>query len=913
MLMGKHSALRNARFPIPFINHKLGLGNDMRKSHGEREGDGSFICRRDREDLEDDDAADMLSMDDTSRYSLSRDVLPALGGRSDRRVKLRRFVVSPFDHRYRLWETFLVLLVFYTAWVSPFEFGFIERPHGPLAVTDNVVNGLFAVDIVLTFFVAYLDKISYLLVDEPKRIAWKYVKTWFMLDVISTIPYEVVRSILPPPLEPYGIFTMLRLWRLRRVSCMFARLEKDRNINYFCIRCVKLISVTLFAVHTAGCFYYFIAAHYKNPRDTWIGYGDLHPVNSQEMVFDICYMLFNLGLTSYIIGNMTNLVVHGTSRTRQFRDTIQAASNFAHRNQLPVRLEDQMLAHLCLKYRTDSEGLQQQEFLDSLPKAIQSGISHFLFYSLIDQVYLFTGVSNDLLFQLVAEMKPEYFPPREDVILQNEAPTDLYILVTGAVELIMQRNGVEVVISEAKKVDVIGEIGVLCYRPQLYTVRTKRLSQLLRLNRTSFLNIVQANVGDGTVIMNNLLQHLKERKEPLMEEILKETEHLLARGRMEVPLSLGFAATRDDHQLLHQLLRHGSDPNEADKNGRTAMHIAASLGSERCIALLLEYGGDPNSRDLEGIVPLWDALLGKHEHVARQLMENGASLSSGDIGQFACIAVEQNNLGLLREMVKYGYDLTVPNSSGTTPLHLAVSEGNVEVVKFLLERNANLDKPDADGWTPRALADYQGHEDIKLLFQNVKESSQQPRVSFTGVAEPPQSSFHPRSSRASYISRYSSESAMYPRLSKYSSEPAIAPYATVVNPPVQDGGNWSSNRRRRRASNYQNSLIGIMSAAKAGEKDMISSPHNFANLNRDRGRSRVIISCPDDSITTGKLVLLPDSLEELLMIGSTKFGHSVTRVLTKEGAEIEDIETIRDGDHLILEFDHGPGDSNGPP
>lgn len=30
-------------------------------------------------------------------------------------------------------------------------------------------------------------------------------------------------------------------------------------------------------------------------------------------------------------------------------------------------------------------------------------------------------------------MKAEYFPPKEDVILQNEAPTDLYILVTGAV------------------------------------------------------------------------------------------------------------------------------------------------------------------------------------------------------------------------------------------------------------------------------------------------------------------------------------------------------------------------------------------------------------------------------------------------------------------------------------------------
>lgn len=29
-------------------------------------------------------------------------------------------------------------------------------------------------------------------------------------------------------------------------------------------------------------------------------------------------------------------------------------------------------------------------------------------------------------------MKAEYFPPKEDVILQNEAPNDFYIFVTGA-------------------------------------------------------------------------------------------------------------------------------------------------------------------------------------------------------------------------------------------------------------------------------------------------------------------------------------------------------------------------------------------------------------------------------------------------------------------------------------------------
>ncbi|KAI4380946.1 hypothetical protein MLD38_007074 [Melastoma candidum] len=863
---------------------------------GEGDVDGSRIDREEQ--------SEMMSRDDASHYSLSRGVLPALGGRTDRRTKLRSFILSPFHFRYRLWETFLVILVFYTAWVSPFEFGFLEKPQGPLAITDNVVNGLFAIDIILTFFVAYLDKNSYLLIDEPKKIAWRYVTSWFAFDVISTIPYEIVKSILPSPLKQYGTFNMLRLWRLRRVSNMFARLEKDKNFNYFWVRCAKLIFVTLFAVHIAACFYYFIAAEHKNPQETWIGiamgnfhnkslwqryittiywsittltttgYGDLHPVNTNEMVFDIFYMLFNLGLTSYIIGNMTNLVVHGTSRTRKFRDTIQAASNFARRNQLPVRLEEQMLAHLCLKFRTDSEGLQQQEFLDSLPKAIQSSISHFLFYSLVDSVYLFRGVSNDLLFQLVSEMRAEYFPPKEDVILQNEAPTDLYILVTGAVDLIMQRNGIEQVIGEAKKGDVCGETGVLCYRPQIFTVRTKRLSQLLRLNRTSFLNIVQSNVGDGTIIMNNLFQHLKEWREPLMDEILRETEQLLARGRMEVPLSLCFATMRNDVQLLHQLLRHGSDPNEADNNGRTAMHIAASLGSDKCVALLLEYGGDPNIKDSEGRVPLWDALSGKHESVVKLLTEHGALLSSGDVVQFASSAIEQSNLDLLREILKHGGDLNLPNASGTTPLHMAVSEGNAEIVKFLLERNADADRPDVHGWSARALADHQGHEDIKLLFNNIKESTQPPAVSFSDV------------------SGGLRQSVLRPRV-----------------PPVQEPA-WSNNRQRRKANNYRNSLIGIMSAANAGEREVIPSPRNFVNPNWANSRTRVIISCPANGATTDKLVILPDSLDELLSLGTTKFGCNVTRVLTKEGAEVEEIETIRDGDHLVLVAGDFSVDSN---
>uniref|UniRef100_A0A453EEZ5 Cyclic nucleotide-binding domain-containing protein n=1 Tax=Aegilops tauschii subsp. strangulata TaxID=200361 RepID=A0A453EEZ5_AEGTS len=113
------------------------------------------------------------------------------------------------------------------------------------------------------------------------------------------------------------------------------------------------------------------------------------------------------------------------------RDTIHAASRFAARNQLPEQIRDEMLAHICLRYKT--EGLKQKETLDSLPKAIRSSIACHLFLPVLEKIYLFDGVSFTCRLQLVTTMEAEYYPPRETIILQNETPTDVYILVSGAV------------------------------------------------------------------------------------------------------------------------------------------------------------------------------------------------------------------------------------------------------------------------------------------------------------------------------------------------------------------------------------------------------------------------------------------------------------------------------------------------
>ncbi|KAI4377360.1 hypothetical protein MLD38_014999 [Melastoma candidum] len=93
----------------------------------------------------------------------------------------------------------------------------------------------------------------------------------------------------------------------------------------------------------------------------------------------------------------------------------------------------------------------------------------------------------------------------------------------------------------------------------------------------------------------------------------------------------------------------------------------------------------------------------------------------------------------------------------------------------------------------------------------------------------------------------------------------------------------------------------MMSSMHNSEKDLLSPATNRMNsFTSVETLTRVTLTCPESSDSRGKLVLLPDSLQELLLLGGKKFRITPAKVLSKEGAEIDDIDVIRDGDHLVL-------------
>ncbi|KAL5656126.1 hypothetical protein ACJX0J_035445, partial [Zea mays] len=459
------------------------------------------------------------------------------------------------------WQSFLIGPVLYSAWSSPFELALDRAATTPVVVASLVMDAFFAADIAVSFFVAYFDRSANLFVDDRRKIATRYLKRpSFAMDVASTIPFNVIYQLVSGRSTGwFRYLNLLRLWRLQRVSKLFARLEKDIRFDYFYTRLIKLCGVTLLALHSSACIFLWMAFHHGDREHTWlgsqvrdfadgsvwvnytyavywsittlatVGYGDLHAVNPGEMVFATCYMLFNIGLTSYIIGNTTNLVVHAATNTFKMRDMVRRVSMFGSVNRLPPELREQMMASAQLRFST-AEVIQQQ-LLSDLPTALRSRVAHHLFRDAVQRCYLFQGVSDDLVVRLVSEMRAEYFPPQADIILQKVTSTACYIIVSGSADVLTTADdGTEKLVMKIGPHGMAGEMGVILGVPQPFSVRSRRLTQALCISHSHLLGILRSNTADANTVCANFVKQLKSLKElqvaedaPFFEETFSKT------------------------------------------------------------------------------------------------------------------------------------------------------------------------------------------------------------------------------------------------------------------------------------------------------------------------------------------------------------------------------------------------------
>ncbi|XP_044506366.1 potassium channel SKOR isoform X2 [Mangifera indica] len=639
----------------------------------------------------------------------------------------KTLLIHPDNRWYQAWTKFVLIWALYSSFFTPMEFAFFRGLPENLFILDIAGQLAFLLDIILQFFLAYRDSQTYRMVYKHTPIALKYLKSSFVIDLLSCFPWDLIFK-ASGRREEVRYLLWIRLYRVRKVIQFFHKLERDIRINYLFTRIVKLIAVELYCTHTAACIFYYLATtlppeeegytwigslklgdySYSNFReiDLWlryttslyfaivtmatVGYGDIHAVNLREMIFVMIYVSFDMILGAYLIGNMTALIVKG-SKTERFRDKMADAIKYLNRNRLGRDIRDQIKGHLRLQYESS---YTEAAALQDIPVSIRAK---------------------------VIRLHEEFFLPGEVVLEQGNVVDQLYFVCHGVLEEVgVGEDGMEATVSYLEPNSSFGEISILCNISQPYTVRVCELCRVLRIDKQSFANILEIYFYDGRKILTNLLEGKDSNIR--IKQLESDITFHIAKHEAELALRVNSAAYHGDLYQLKGFIRAGADPNKTDYDGRSPLHLAASRGYEDITIFLIQGGVDINIKDKFGNTPLLEALKNGHDRVSSLLANEGASLSVDDAGIFLCKAVVRGDADFLKRVLSYGVDPNSKDYDHRTPLHVAASEGLYLMVKLLLEAGASVFTRDRWGSTPLDEGQRCGNKNLIKLLEEAKFS-----------------------------------------------------------------------------------------------------------------------------------------------------------------------------------------------
>ncbi len=212
-------------------------------------------------------------------------------------------------------------------------------------------------------------------------------------------------------------------------------------------------------------------------------------------------------------------------------------------------------------------------------------------------------------------------------------------------------------------------------------------------------------------------------------------------GLQDIPVTgQAFLAevAQNNEEAVDLLIKAGIDPETADDKGRTALHIASGKGYVAMVAKLTsQHPALLKKADKNGSTALMIAAQAGQESAVQSLVAGGAdvnyrSSSAGDAATALQAAVAAPNfrpehLKIMQYLLQKGADPKGKSTSGHFPLLSAADFGRADAAALLIEKGADVNDSDGKGYFPLMAAACQGHADLVALLvekgANVKMAS----------------------------------------------------------------------------------------------------------------------------------------------------------------------------------------------
>ena len=312
----------------------------------------------------------------------------------------KTWLISPYGRKKMLWDCLQFAAILFTICEAPFTLGFLGNLEDTFSeiIIDNILVIIFGIDILVSFNCSFVDVRTNSLSISRKDISLRYLQSWFLVDLVSSIPLkQIAKAILSyQPSEYFSILRAIRILRLSRLALVCKLFDTERlsnrdneskaiNISPQIRNIFTLFLQVSLSGHIACCFWFFITTDIVTDKSNqvnsnsnsvgsildpnwatefgyqklavfdqyiaslyWtfetlftIGYGDIHATNTSENIFSIIVMLAGSILFGAIIAKIKDLLDSRNIQKNEINAKIDEFKEFVEEKKYPNNLKIQ--------------------------------------------------------------------------------------------------------------------------------------------------------------------------------------------------------------------------------------------------------------------------------------------------------------------------------------------------------------------------------------------------------------------------------------------------------------------------------------------------------------------------------------------------------------------------------------------
>ncbi|CAB3397957.1 unnamed protein product [Caenorhabditis bovis] len=405
-----------------------------------------------------------------------------------------------------IWDWSILALTFYTAFMVPFNIAFKNRENtgggiDSVALMDSIVDVIFFADILLNFHTTFVGPGGEVVI-EPSVIRQNYLKSWFLIDLLSCLPYDIFYMFKRDDERIGSLFSALKVVRLLRLGRVARKL--DNYLEYGAATLLLLLCAYVIVAHWLACVWFWIGdsevrLKMDNPGlpDGWlwklsndlrqpynvtmsnrstlvggpsrtsayisslyytmscmstVGFGNIASTTDNEKIFGVCMMIISALLYAAIFGHMTTIIQQMTSSTVRYHEMISNVREFIKLQEIPKELAERVMDYVVSTWAM-TKGIDTSKVLGYCPKDMKADICVHLNRKVFNEHSCFRLASDGCLRSLAMYLELNHAAPGDLLYHTGESVDALWFVVSGSLEVIQD----EEVVAILGKGDVFGD------------------------------------------------------------------------------------------------------------------------------------------------------------------------------------------------------------------------------------------------------------------------------------------------------------------------------------------------------------------------------------------------------------------------------------------------------------------------